>query len=473
MSRFSKIVLALSGGILLSACQDNDVKECAKTFSDENKQQVAYAYCEKAANKGDAPSQFYFAELLLKAGNQKQAVHFLEQSAGHYAQARTRLGELYENGQLVDDEYRTNARFYYEKACELGEMKGCQKANLLALQQESQEKNQQQTIDKTRQQDEIRLQKERADFEAKKAKEEQRLKEERQKLESQKVNAESFFMNNSQANNAVNSVLDTLKKGGDFEQWVNHCYLNSQNKLGCFHYDQFMTLLLEEIKAATGDPIPAFFGDSRTRNRALRNISEFKNITTAEFNRVVADARKILQGKLTYFWQKFDENNRTSSNSSSSSSTGLIDTRSMKFNEGLAKYEQNGLWGFVDKQGKIVIRPQFRAVGGFYQGRAVVQIANKNWGYIDKSGNWIVSPQFCMAGRFSEGLAGVYIGGYLNNNDDCVGGKWGFITPSGKLAIAAMYDKATGFSKVNGIAKAKVELNGFSGYINGKGEWVK
>lgn len=147
----------------------------------------------------------------------------------------------------------------------------------------------------------------------------------------------------------------------------------------------------------------------------------------------------------------------------------------LKFNEGLAVFEDTstGLKGYVDGNGNVVIKPQFTGAGGFYQGRAVVKNTRNEWGYIDKSGNWVISPQFCMAGRFSEGLAAVYVGATRDANGDCVQGKWGFISVTGKMVIAPQFEQVWRFDRTkNEAAKAKVVLDGYTGYINGKGEWV-
>lgn len=150
-----------------------------------------------------------------------------------------------------------------------------------------------------------------------------------------------------------------------------------------------------------------------------------------------------------------------------------FDRSKLKFNEKMAYFKDgcSERYGFVNEEGDIVIPAKYKNAGGFYNGRAVVQNDDELWGYIDKQGNWIVKPQFCMAGRFSEGLAGVYVGGYRSGNE-CYGGKWGFITPSGKMAIEPNYDRAWAFSRANGQVKAKVEYGNYTVYINGKGEWV-
>lgn len=157
------------------------------------------------------------------------------------------------------------------------------------------------------------------------------------------------------------------------------------------------------------------------------------------------------------------------------SNSSTIPLADLKFLEGLAVFEDpnTGLKGYVNGDGNIVIAPQFSGAGGFYQGRAVVKNKQELWGYIDKSGNWVIAPQFCMAGRFSEGLAAVYVGGMRELNGDCVQGKWGFISTTGKMVIAPQFEQVWRFDRAkNEAAKAKVVLDGYTGYINGKGEWV-
>ena len=76
--------------------------------------------------------------------------------------------------------------------------------------------------------------------------------------------------------------------------------------------------------------------------------------------------------------------------------------------------------GFINKEGKLIITPQFDLAGSFFEGLAPVKIGNK-WGYIDKEGKYVINPQFDDAGYFFEGLARVRIGD-----------KWGYIDKEGK-----------------------------------------
>ena len=51
--------------------------------------------------------------------------------------------------------------------------------------------------------------------------------------------------------------------------------------------------------------------------------------------------------------------------------------------------DETGKWGFIDKQGKMVINPQFDYAGDFSEGLAKVLIEdgtkyNRKWGYISR-----------------------------------------------------------------------------------------
>jgi len=93
------------------------------------------------------------------------------------------------------------------------------------------------------------------------------------------------------------------------------------------------------------------------------------------------------------------------------------------FNENMAAVKLNGLWGFIDSSGVMVIPPTFSFVGYFNSDLAKAQLPqpqpkgkkkNKKpplYGYIDKSGNWAIQPQFTGADDFGEEYARVQIKG--------------------------------------------------------------
>ena len=77
----------------------------------------------------------------------------------------------------------------------------------------------------------------------------------------------------------------------------------------------------------------------------------------------------------------------------------------------------------TEQTGRFTINPQFSEAYPFREGLAAVRIGDSKtgkWGFIDKQGKMVINPQFdhvTFEGTFSEGLAGVRIGG-----------KWGYIS---------------------------------------------
>lgn len=131
----------------------------------------------------------------------------------------------------------------------------------------------------------------------------------------------------------------------------------------------------------------------------------------------------------------------------------------LPFSEGLAIVGVNDKLGFIDKTGRIIIKPTFAPpVGNFHEGLAVVNSGGK-YGYIDKTGNMVIQPQFRWVGDFSEGLATVNVSGKQG---------YGYIDKSGKLVIRSQFDQANPFSE--GVAA--VLKKGKWGYIDKTGKTV-
>src|SRR4051812_26087176 len=79
----------------------------------------------------------------------------------------------------------------------------------------------------------------------------------------------------------------------------------------------------------------------------------------------------------------------------------------------------NGKWGFIDRAGKLIVKPKFDHYEYLEEGLRAIEVEGK-WGYADGAGVIKIAPQFTEARDFSEGLAAVK-----------VGKKWGFIDKTG------------------------------------------
>lgn len=96
-----------------------------------------------------------------------------------------------------------------------------------------------------------------------------------------------------------------------------------------------------------------------------------------------------------------------------------------------------GKFGYIDKTGRVVIRPQFDSAKPFLEGMAAVRVGDTamdktgrlmgKWGYIDKTGRLAVTPRFLSAEDFSDGLA--------LTNTDIENYKSVYIDKKGTLAI--------------------------------------
>src|SRR6267154_1244414 len=116
----------------------------------------------------------------------------------------------------------------------------------------------------------------------------------------------------------------------------------------------------------------------------------------------------------------------------------------LPFSEGLARISagtgREREIGFIDLHGAPVVPPKYYEAGNFSEGLAPVALRtdktkpcvdcstfdwNMQWGFIDKTGRMSIESRFRNAREFHDGLAAV--------QDDS--GKWGFVDPSGALVI--------------------------------------
>jgi hypothetical protein len=143
------------------------------------------------------------------------------------------------------------------------------------------------------------------------------------------------------------------------------------------------------------------------------------------------------------------------------------------FSEGLAYVEGKGFRGFINAQGKTVIRLDDDLMANdFHGGLAVVRellwSGRDDWGYIDRTGKLVIKRQYQFATDFSEGLAGV-----------AVAGKYGFIDRRGEVTIPPRFDLLEDPRHRGPIDSghfseglACVRVGGLYGYINKAGDFV-
>ena len=170
-------------------------------------------------------------------------------------------------------------------------------------------------------------------------------------------------------------------------------------------------------------------------------------------------------------------------------------------------YKSRGKWGFINRDGKMIVPFQYDDVLSFSEGLAAVCYGFREWGYINKEGETVIPIRYKEAESFSEGLAAVcnqygereYINtkgetvlnlgklyragsfhdgmaliarkeecyGFINKSGEeiiscqyeetdnfheglarvCIGGKWGYVNKSGEIVIPCRYDAAQNFSE--------------------------
>jgi hypothetical protein len=119
----------------------------------------------------------------------------------------------------------------------------------------------------------------------------------------------------------------------------------------------------------------------------------------------------------------------------------------------------NEVWGFIDKAGKWVIRPAYEEAYDFSEGLAPVKV-NKKWGYVNKDGKMVIKPQNTYGFGFNEGLALI-----LPEEDKM---HFGYIDKTGNIIIKPKFDEGSDFT--DGLARVKI--NNKYGYIDKKGNII-
>lgn len=105
---------------------------------------------------------------------------------------------------------------------------------------------------------------------------------------------------------------------------------------------------------------------------------------------------------------------------------------------------KDGQWGYINKNGELVVKPQFNRAFTFSNGLGRVGIFGKGLGFINSKGEFVIKPHFDEASDFSEGLAAA---------KESYNGKAGYINKAGQYVIKPHFDSANAFSTdIEGLA---------------------
>ncbi|MDP2983904.1 MAG: WG repeat-containing protein [Candidatus Latescibacter sp.] len=118
-------------------------------------------------------------------------------------------------------------------------------------------------------------------------------------------------------------------------------------------------------------------------------------------------------------------------------------TDAFDFSEGRGLFEKDHVFGYVDREGAVVIEPQFIRAHPFSEGLACVEKEDFQYGYIYKRGVLAFSTPYRCEHPFSGGLARVQV------NE-----KYGYIEKKGKI-VTHFFDEAHDF--IEGFACVAVK----------------
>lgn len=220
-----------------------------------------------------------------------------------------------------------------------------------------------------------------------------------------------------------------------------------------------------------------------------RELSEVLEALTADRTPVTVDLSKIAidSEEETYMHEMACENERKLRDNSFKAQYSWVGGMS----EALISAEQNGKWGYIDGEGRVVLPFQYKWASDFAEGRAVVVAPSGTYALIDKTGREILPAMYelmewdAVHGVVKVSYEGVF--GLADRNGteivplqyDWMGdtdnslilvrdeaGRCGYIRHDGKQAIALQYDDAYDFDEQN---KALVVLGDRSFYIDLEG----
>ncbi len=126
--------------------------------------------------------------------------------------------------------------------------------------------------------------------------------------------------------------------------------------------------------------------------------------------------------------------------------------------------QPRSLWGYIDRNGNLAIKPQYAEAGEFHEGRAFVRYQDGHYGIIDENGAAIARTG--LGFKFSEGRAAVLLKGEAGER----GSEWGYIDRTGKLVIPGPFRYARAFQEGLAVVQVFVADKRLYGFVDATGK---
>jgi hypothetical protein len=122
------------------------------------------------------------------------------------------------------------------------------------------------------------------------------------------------------------------------------------------------------------------------------------------------------------------------------------------------------LYGYLDRQGREAIPPQYMEAGDFSKdGRAVVKVKDNEYALIDRTGKKLHTYPYAYVGSLGDGLLP------FRQEES---GKTGYIDEMGKIVIQPSYSMALPFQNGRAVVNLSSDIANEYGLINRKGQFI-
>jgi len=144
------------------------------------------------------------------------------------------------------------------------------------------------------------------------------------------------------------------------------------------------------------------------------------------------------------------------------------------FRDGRAVVFQGGKYALIDPSGRVVAEIPYRVLGDFHQGLLRVQAAGRVdangkrlptlYGFVDREGRTAIQPQFMPASEFPDNPAGLPFGGLDND--------WCYFDRTGKIVIRVPIGTPMKGANLFSDGRLRVKEGFTWGYLDASGKWA-